>query len=144
MKEIETEQRVLMAPESASTGKRRGRPENVEEAKRRSAVLERVQAGGLTNAEAAAELGITYAAWSARKSIHGKRNGALVAAPKVRAAKEAERDDRVRAHQACGAAGGQRLGRQDREGRAVRAGAATARARASSVRRGERTTVISM
>ncbi|MBK9387950.1 MAG: hypothetical protein IPN34_24295 [Planctomycetes bacterium] len=70
------------APTSA--GERRGRPANVQENARRAAVLERVQAGALTNAEAAKELGLTYGAWAGWKANHQKRAGVIVPASSAR------------------------------------------------------------
>ncbi|MBK9386610.1 MAG: hypothetical protein IPN34_17495 [Planctomycetes bacterium] len=67
---------------SSLTGKRRGRPENVQETARRVAMLGRVQAGEISNAEAAKELGISYTAWSGCKANYGKRNGVVVAEPR--------------------------------------------------------------
>ncbi|MBL8899809.1 MAG: hypothetical protein JNM84_19415 [Planctomycetes bacterium] len=74
-------------PAPASSGERRGRPANVEENARRAAVLERVHAGVLTNAEAASELGLTYGAWFGWKAYYQKRTGTIAPAATVRASK---------------------------------------------------------
>src|SRR5688572_18658831 len=71
---------------SISTGQRRpGRPANVEETPRRVAMLERVRSGESTNAEAAAELGLSYGAWAGWKTQYAKRVGGIASVPRVRA-----------------------------------------------------------
>jgi hypothetical protein len=76
MREIEKKPTAPAAKQvSSPTGKRRGRPANVQEAARRAAVLKRVQAGELNNAAAAKGLGISDAAWAAWKSYYLKRTG---------------------------------------------------------------------
>ncbi|MBK8232987.1 MAG: hypothetical protein IPK72_20985 [Candidatus Eisenbacteria bacterium] len=72
---------------SSPTGKRRGRPANVQETARRVAVLERVQTGEITKAEAAAELGIAYGTWAGWRALYGKRAG-VIPAPIARASVE--------------------------------------------------------
>jgi hypothetical protein len=75
------------SPERTSVRRGRGRPENVQETARRAAALERVQAGELTNAEAATELGINLGTWGAWKSGYVKRAG-VIPAPIARASVE--------------------------------------------------------
>jgi hypothetical protein len=72
---------------SSPTGKRRGRPANVQETARRAAVLERVQSGEISNAEAATEIGIAYGTWAGWKAQHEKRVG-VIPAPIARASVE--------------------------------------------------------
>jgi hypothetical protein len=70
-----------------ATGKRRGRPANVAETARRAVVLERVQAGEISNAEAATEIGIAYGTWAGWKALYAKRAG-VTPAPIARASVE--------------------------------------------------------
>ncbi len=74
----EIEQASVEKPVALVTGKRRdGRPFNVAENERRAALLARLVAGEITNAEAAAELGIKASAWSSWKVLHRKRMAAV-------------------------------------------------------------------
>ncbi|MBK9387354.1 MAG: hypothetical protein IPN34_21270 [Planctomycetes bacterium] len=75
------------SPERTSVRRGRGRPANVQETARRAAVLERVLAGEISNAEAATELGINLGTWGAWKSGYMKRTG-IVRAPIARASVE--------------------------------------------------------
>jgi hypothetical protein len=72
---------------SSPTGKRRGRPANVQETARRVVVLGRVQAGEISNAEAATEIGIAYGTWAGWKAQYEKRAG-VNPAPVARASVE--------------------------------------------------------
>lgn len=72
---------------SSPTGERSGRPANVQETARRAAVLERVQAGEISNAEAATEIGIAYGTWASWKALYAKRAG-VIPAPIARASVE--------------------------------------------------------
>jgi hypothetical protein len=88
MREIEQTPTVPAAKQvSSPTGKRRGRPANVQETARRAAVLERVQAGEISNAEAATEIGIAYGTWAGWKALYAKRAG-VTPAPIARASVE--------------------------------------------------------
>jgi hypothetical protein len=79
-REIEQTPTVPAAKQvSSPTGKRRGRPANVQETARRAAVLERVQKGEISNAEAATEIGIAYGTWAGWKAQHEKRAGVMPA-----------------------------------------------------------------
>ncbi|MBL8899360.1 MAG: hypothetical protein JNM84_17115 [Planctomycetes bacterium] len=62
-------------PAKESYIERRGRKENVVETARRRAMLDRVLAGELSNAEAALELGLSPGTWSNWKSYYSKRAG---------------------------------------------------------------------
>jgi hypothetical protein len=93
---------------------RGGRPFNVEKNARRAALLARLNAGELTNAEAAAELGIKVSAWSSWKGLHRKRMGAeprKMAGNAARAGKRGRPEDKAE----IGGAGdlAQRLARLD-------------------------------
>jgi hypothetical protein len=80
VREIEQTPTVPAAEQvSSPTGKRRGRPANVQETARRAAVLERVQASEISNAEAATELGIAYSTWAGWKALYAKRAGVIPA-----------------------------------------------------------------
>jgi hypothetical protein len=61
--------------EQGPAKERRGRRPNLLETARRRAVLDRVLAGDLSNAEAARELGLRPSAWSVWKSVYSKREG---------------------------------------------------------------------
>ncbi|MBK9387304.1 MAG: hypothetical protein IPN34_21015 [Planctomycetes bacterium] len=76
MREIEQTPTVHAVKQvSSPTGKRRGRPANDQETARRAAVLERVQAGEISNAEAATEIGIAYGTWAGWKALYRRRMG---------------------------------------------------------------------
>jgi hypothetical protein len=88
LRELEQTPTVPAAKQvSTPTGKRRGPPENVQETARRAAVLERVQAGEISNAEAATEIGIPYGTWAHWKALYAKRAG-VIPAPIARASVE--------------------------------------------------------
>lgn len=61
--------------EPTSAKERRGRKPDLVETARRRAVLDRVLAGELSNAEAAEELGLRPSAWSVWKSVYSRRVG---------------------------------------------------------------------
>jgi hypothetical protein len=89
---IEQEREALVADHAASSAsstpvpnpesrepkrakERRGRKPDLVETARRRAVLDRVLAGELSNAEAAEELGLRPSAWSVWKSVYSRRVG---------------------------------------------------------------------